>query len=360
MLEFMINILNFSNDNQEIIENFGFLKILLINFKENINNMNKDLFELKINFISLFDIREVYSEKIDLSLEILQLLNEILILKKEIIMNEENNEILKNIIKILSNISFCSDINFINNFLNYNIIQFLLEMFSNKISSDTDIIHYIIIIFGNLACSPSEISMKLYNYGIINFLINIIFNKNIIIKDRNISLWALSNFFSDELILNIIFETNFDIINKFFDIFNKNYFEIQFFGNFSLCLRCLIKFSNENYLKILIQKYNLIDIILKLNFLLISEYNKIHEMIEYIPEGLELINELIIYKYKDENYRKEISILFINNKISELFNKIKTFIVSKEEIDDEYCEQIDQLVNVLYNIIFYENKEYEI
>ena len=160
-----------NNTNLSIILNENFLNVIVDNFS--LDEKNIFYIENKLQFISNFENKEFIENNSDLCLKIQNIIIKLIFQFQEILKKNENLQVLAYIIKINGNLSYSSNETIINNFFDYEIIQFILDL---ELDEKCNFLDFVLIFFGNLLCNNIDIVRKLYNYGIYNMLINIIKN----------------------------------------------------------------------------------------------------------------------------------------------------------------------------------------
>ena len=178
-------------------------KILDKIIDNNIFDDNIDIIQIKTWCISLFDINIKYNENTNLSLKI----QKYYIFVFYNFLNKYNCdiELLENFLKVIMNLSYCIDDEYINKLLDSKLLDFLLN-----IQIDENVLEEnILIVIGNMNCiSNNKILSKLYIESI-PFLIDILKNNKHNNSIYNLSLWCINNFiYNENLCLDFFLQKN--------------------------------------------------------------------------------------------------------------------------------------------------------
>ena len=263
------------------------------------NNLNDDydeeIIEVKLWCISQFEMKKKFIENKELCLKIqkyyIYIFNKFLTEKNNNF--DDDNEFLINYLKVISNLSYCIDEEYINNLLETNIINYLLDSNINKNLPKKNILMTI----GNMnSISNQKLSLELYQISI-KFLLDIIIDKENNDDIRELSLWCINNF-SDykNICLDIYFNKNLLAINKNYIIKSKIIDE-NIFNEICIGYHNLIHNINEEHKIIIIKEYNIISLIIQ-GFRKIEKFENINKLgncvIEVIFSLLTIDNEELV------------------------------------------------------------------
>ena len=169
----------------------------------NIFDADNDIIQIKTWCISLFDINIKYNENINLSLKI----QKYYFFVFYNFLNKYNCdiELLENFMKVIINLSYCIDDEYINKLLNSNLLEFLL----NSQIDENILEENILIVIGNMSCiSNNTILSKLYIKSI-PFLTDILKSNNCKNNIYSLSLLCINNFtYNENLCLDIFLQKN--------------------------------------------------------------------------------------------------------------------------------------------------------
>ena len=255
---------------------------------------------------------------------------------------QKMSELLDNWLNVIKNLSFCVNEEYIQILINSKILQFLLNLRSQK--------EQFLVIIGNMSFIDNiKILSELYNLTIQYFINIILDNKN---KTEIIclSLWCINNFTTNKtLCINAFLEKNLLLdIYKNYIIKNKNIDENIFY---EICIgyKNLINYINENKAYIVIKKYNIISLVIK-GFRKLENIEKIQKLGEIIVE----IVFLLLTKFNEEliNFNRYMFEVLGGNEY--IFNKLNILIMEKKnyKIKEENADEL----NVLEFISFIQTK----
>ena len=151
-------------------------------------DMEKDsnlLIDIKIWCLSKFDLKEKFLIDLDLSLKIQKIYIELFMnqfkfnlfdgINRD--MNEDN--IFYNFLELIVNSTNCTEVDYVQNLIKSNILEFLMDNINNK---STKIILSILYIFLNLTNAETSLLNRLINIGLIQFFKNIFSDKTCVVK----------------------------------------------------------------------------------------------------------------------------------------------------------------------------------
>ena len=330
-----------SHGSKEIMEKLFNGKLLEIIVNNNLYDYEIEIIEIKLWCISQFEMKKIFFENKELCLKMQKLY--IFIFNNFLIKNNDFNdgdEFLINYLKLITNLSYCIDEEYIQNLLKTNIINFLLDSNINKNLSKENIL----TIIGNMnSISNQKISLNLYQISI-QFLLNIILDKENNDDIKGLSLWCINNFSDYKIIcLDIYFNKNFLTINKNYIIKSKIIDENIFY---EICFgyHNLIRNINEENKILIVKEYNIISLIIQ-GFKKIEKFENINKLgncvIELIFSLLTIDNEELV------NFCRYIFEIEGGNEY--IFEKINLLLLEQKNIND--TKEISELNESEYNIL---------
>ena len=335
-----------NNTNLSIILNENFLNVIVDNFS--LDEKNIFYIENKLQFISNFENKEFIENNSDLCLKIQNIIIKLIFQFQDIIKKNKNLQLLAYIIKINGNLSYSSNETIINNFFDYEIIQFILDL---ELDEKCNFLDFVLIFFGNLLCNNINIVRKLYNYGIYDLLINIIKNNKYTNEEREKSLWCLNNFHIEKEICIEIFK-NIENVNSLFEFMKySNKYNFNIFHEINTTLFLFAKNLPEKFVLILMSQYNLINIsINKLNIFLNNNILSYSDFIVLSGDLTNLINLLILNS--NESIKNEALKIIINLGIEDLIEKIilTCYSIEIDDLKEEDQEKIKSICYLVENI----------
>ena len=335
-----------NNTNLSIILNENFLNVIVDNFS--LDEKNIFYIENKLQFISNFENKEFIENNSDLCLKIQNIIIKLIFQFQDIIKKNKNLQLLAYIIKINGNLSYSSNETIINNFFDYEIIQFILDL---ELDEKCNFLDFVLIFFGNLLCNNINIVRKLYNYGIYDLLINIIKNNKYTNEEREKSLWCLNNFHIEKEICIEIFK-NIENVNSLFEFMKySNKYNFHIFHEINTTLFLFAKNLPEKFVLILMSQYNLINIsINKLNIFLNNNILNYSDFIVLSGDLTNLINLLILNQ--NESIKNEALKIIINLGIEDLIEKIilTCYSIEIDDLNEEDQEKIKSICYLVENI----------
>ena len=344
MLLFIGKIADDSPENQKILYKNKIIEIILKFF-----DINEEIaiIKNKIWCLSLFDLQDKFAKDCELSLKIqkiyLLIFDNIDKLKIFDEMyddeNDENNTIY-NFFRLIANTSYCNSQKYINNLFERKILNYLIECGIKDINSNC--LCFIVDIFGNLTNANTEICQKLIDIGMIQFLIAIITNKN---KDKDLrgeALWPINNLLTDYQIYKIVlFEQN--TIKAFCILLDEEIIYFRIFKEVCYGLINVLEFLNNEEIKIIIEKYFIIQLLVKAfkNFMN-NENSNCGNIIEQINYFLTLIYKFLTVK--DIELIKNHCFIFQKQGGEEILEKCANY------IDSHPLEKNKEIENIIKNI----------
>ena len=278
-----------SKDSQDIFNKLYEYKIFekIINHHE--FNDNIEMVRIKLFCICGFKLKSIYKNDLKLSLEIQVFYN--FIFNKYILNKTVDDEFMIYFVKLIKNLSWCINDDYLKNLLESGIIQFLLD-YDKRNNSITK---KLLKIIGNMSSTLNEeIYSGLYK-EVIQFLIDNILNNKHNDSTNSLILWNINNFLVNyNFCFDIFFQYDLITIFKNYLLGNKNIDE-NIFNEICLGFRNLI-FSINHFKKYyLCKKYNIISLIIN-GFRKIDKINYLNKTGKNI---LEILFLLFIIKDKE-------------------------------------------------------------
>ena len=349
--EIIYNIYKFlgllSHDSVKIMEqlyNEKFLEKIADNYSY---DDEKEIIEIKLWCIGQFDMNIKYEKNIDLCLKI-QKFN-IYVYNNFIDKNNYNDELLENFFKIIINLSYCINEEYIINILNSKIIHFLIEPHINDKMSKENIMK----IIGNMSCiSNNQICLELYNISF-EFILNIVIDKTSNEDIIGLALWCINNLVVDceYICLDIFFKKSIlDIYRNYIttnQIINESiFYEICF------SFKTLIHNINEERKKYIIKDYNIMSLIIQ-GFKKIEKYENINKLTKCIVELI-----FILLTIDDEELVNYCRFKFENEGGNEyIFERINLLLLEQNKIyNNKKFELLDENEKNVFKFILYIQK----
>ena len=307
----------------------------------NIFDDDIDIIQIKTWCISLFDINIKFNENINLSLKI----QKYYFFVFYNFLNKYNCdiELLENFMKVIINLSYCIDDEYINKLLSSNILEFLL----NSQIDENILEENILIIIGNMSCiSNNSILSKLYIKSI-TFLTDILKSNKHSKNIYNLSLWCINNFtYNENLCLDIFIQKNCLSIYKNFadnETIDENIFiEICIgYKNLIHAINNNINVDNKYYSDV--KEYNILSCIIE-GFKKLENIKNIYKIGQNVIEVIFLL--LTFPNEEFVNFNKNIFEIKGGNEY--IFDKIKFILLQQNNQNNK--EQIDE-INEEYNIL---------
>lgn len=346
-----------------LIEDTNELSIMKKLYKNNILNTiinntfhdnDKNILEIKVWCLSLFELQKEYKNNVELSLSIqkfyITFYNNFLT-KNLVHAGIINEKFIYYYIKIISNTSFCNNKSFISNLLN--IFEFLTEIKFKLLSNDL-LIKEILIIIGNMnSIDDQKILFQIYNTScIIEYLLNIITNENNKVSNVYLSLWALNNFLeNDKICVELFFNKNlFEIYKSMLKI--DKFLTESIFNEICISLQYLLNNCNNIQKKRVVIEFNLMKFLIK-NFhkLFKIEFyrNLCNNFIELIVMLLTL-NDFNLVEYNKKSFENEGGYEKVLDKIMETYTEFK------EDINLEDTILMNMILFIKDNLLNDNNK----
>ena len=268
MINFIGNIAKNKPENQFILFSKNTMQYIIDSIDVKIDT--KVSLEQKIWCLSKFENRNIYEENLEFSLKVQKIYIDIFVnnekfeLFKDINGENDENNFFYNYLKLIENVSYCTETKICENLIKSHILEFLINNFFNN--KYCEIIYIIIGILMNTTCVDSNLGKDLIDIGVIKYLTLIITDKSLPLELQESAFVPINNFFSDSQLLNrVLIEEK--ILKLFCSKLNDNniipgIFNEILFGFYQI----LFSYSNNNdinNLNILIDEYYLVQLVCK-------------------------------------------------------------------------------------------------
>lgn len=186
-----------------------FVKLNIVNEIYNtfsIETNDNDEIDSKIYFFSVFDNGEIYEQNPQLSIKFEKIFRETTLFYSSNDLFDTNLSTINNCLWGISNVSICSDQEFLHQLFSHSIIEYFLDL---KIQREQFVLPTIILIGNLLGTSDLNVIKKMIELGCVEYITQTI----LLNKHRNIeeALWALSNIIVDKNLIDYIFEKQLDV-----------------------------------------------------------------------------------------------------------------------------------------------------
>ena len=273
MINFIGNISKNKPENQFILFSKNTMQYIIDSIDVKIDT--KVSLEQKIWCLSKFENRNIYEENLEFSLKAQKIYIDIFVnnekfeLFKDINGENDENNFFYNYLKLIENVSYCTETKISENLIKSHILEFLINNFFNWLIFNNkycEIIYIIIGILMNTTCVDSNLGKDLIDIGVIKYLTLIITDKSLPLELQESAFVPINNFFSDSQLLNrVLIEEK--ILKLFCSKLNDNniipgIFNEILFGFYQI----LFSYSNNNdinNLNILIDEYYLVQLVCK-------------------------------------------------------------------------------------------------
>ena len=268
MINFIGNISKNKPENQFILFSKNTMQYIIDSIDVKIDT--KVSLEQKIWCLSKFENRNIYEENLEFSLKVQKIYIDIFVnnekfeLFKDINGENDENNFFYNYLKLIENVSYCTETKISENLIKSHILEFLINNFFNN--KYCEIIYIIIGILMNTTCVDSNLGKDLIDIGVIKYLTLIVTDKSLPLELQESAFVPINNFFSYSQLLNrVLFEEK--ILKLFCSKLNDNniipgIFNEILFGFYQI----LFSYSNNNdinNLNILIDEYYLVQLVCK-------------------------------------------------------------------------------------------------
>ena len=276
-------------------------------------DMEKDsnvLIDVKIWCLSKFDLKEKFLIDLDLSLKIQKIYIELFMnqykfnlfdgINKD--MNEDN--IFYNFLKLIENSSNCTEVDYVQNLIKSNILEFLMDNINNK---STKMILSILYIFLNLTNAETSLLNRLINIGLIQFFKNIFSDKTLDKEIYNVAIISINNLLTEPQLWNkVLLDGG---ILKIFCVWLKDKnIDANFFNEICFGIYSVLPFCNKENLEKILDEYFIIQLTCEaMKNILLNDKNICPE---YFGVFISLINQILMNVDNDYNLKENILVKF--------------------------------------------------
>ena len=276
-------------------------------------DMEKDsnvLIDVKIWCLSKFDLKEKFVIDLDLSLKIQKIYIELFMnqfkfnlfdgINRD--MNEDN--IFYNFLKLIENSSNCTEVDYVQNLIKSNILEFLMDNINNK---STKMILSILYIFLNLTNAETSLLNRLINIGLIQFFKNIFSDKTLDKEIYNVAIISINNLLTEPQLWNkVLLDGG---ILKIFCVWLKDKnIDANFFNEICFGIYSVLPFCNKENLEKILDEYFIIQLTCEaMKNILLNDKNICPE---YFGVFISLINQILMNVDNDYNLKENILVKF--------------------------------------------------
>jgi hypothetical protein len=231
-------------------------------------NIHKDSFKLlseKIWCLSIFELENYYETNPDLSLKIQKIYIEIFLNENKFELKDyfnkeiDENNFLYNYLKVIENVSYCLEDEFVENFIKSGLLEYLMDNFINK---DQKLLDIVIGIFINITNADCALGKRMINLGLDSFLIKEVTDKTIDIKLRVGLMLSINNFLTESKLCKLIlFEKK--ILETLHLLLNEENIDHKLFQEICFGFVCLLPQFGNDLLNKIIEEYGIIELLLK-------------------------------------------------------------------------------------------------
>ena len=348
MVIFIANIVENEPDNQSNLCISGTLDYILNSIDFQNDNLNE--MDMKIWCLSKFELEEKFNIDLELSLKIQKVYIELFLnqskfnLFDNINENFDENNLFYNFLKVIENLSFCTQVGYVELLYKSNILEFLMD---NVNTENTIMITMILGIFCNLTNADTVLLKRLIDIGGLKFLTNTLLDKTINNKTRANALPPINNLLSDPQLWNKVLFGN-DLLKIFCVLLKDKNLDENIFSEICYGLFNVMPFCDMNNLKIIIDDYYIIQLICAAMKNILEKYKSIY------PRNCLIFINLILYFLSKENddLREDIIFKFgsINGIeiIDQIINKYNEIDINNLEDDDK--GDIESILKIGYAI----------
>ena len=276
-------------------------------------DMEKDsnvLIDVKIWCLSKFDLKEKFLIDLDLSLKIQKIYIELFMNQYKFNlfdginrdMNEDN--IFYNFLKLIENSSNCTEVDYVQNLIKSNILEFLMDNINNK---STKMILSILYIFLNLTNAETSLLNRLINIGLIQFFKNIFSDKTLDKEIYNVAIISINNLLTEPQLWNkVLLDGG---ILKIFCVWLKDKnIDANFFNEICFGIYSVLPFCNKENLEKILDEYFIIQLTCEaMKNILLNDKNICPE---YFGVFINLINQILTNVDNDYNLKENILVKF--------------------------------------------------
>ena len=276
-------------------------------------DMEKDsnvLIDVKIWCLSKFDLKEKFLIDLDLSLKIQKIYIELFMnqfkfnlfdgIKRD--MNEDN--IFYNFLELIVNSTNCTEVDYVQNLIKSNILEFLMDNINNK---STKMILSILYIFLNLTNAETSLLNRLINIGLIQFFKNIFSDKTLDKEIYNVAIISINNLLNEPQLWNkVLLDGG---ILKIFCVWLKDKnIDANFFNEICFGIYSVLPFCNKENLEKILDEYFIIQLTCEaMKNILLNDKNICPE---YFGVFISLINQILMNVDNDYNLKENILVKF--------------------------------------------------
>ena len=276
-------------------------------------DMEKDsnvLIDVKIWCLSKFDLKEKFLIDLDLSLKIQKIYIELFMnqfkfnlfdgINRD--MNEDN--IFYNFLELIVNSTNCTEVDYVQNLIKSNILEFLMDNINNK---STKMILSILYIFLNLTNAETSLLNRLINIGLIQFFKNIFSDKTLDKEIYNVAIISINNLLTEPQLWNkVLLDGG---ILKIFCVWLKDKnIDANFFNEICFGIYSVLPFCNKENLEKILDEYFIIQLTCEaMKNILLNDKNICPE---YFCVFISLINQILMNVDNDYNLKENILVKF--------------------------------------------------
>ena len=276
-------------------------------------DMEKDsnvLIDVKIWCLSKFDLKEKFLIDLDLSLKIQKIYIELFMnqfkfnlfdgINRD--MNEDN--IFYNFLELIVNSTNCTEVDYVQNLIKSNILEFLMDNINNK---STKMILSILYIFLNLTNAETSLLNRLINIGLIQFFKNIFSDKTLDKEIYNVAIISINNLLNEPQLWNkVLLDGG---ILKIFCVWLKDKnIDANFFNEICFGIYSVLPFCNKENLEKILDEYFIIQLTCEaMKNILLNDKNICPE---YFGVFISLINQILMNVDNDYNLKENILVKF--------------------------------------------------
>ena len=307
-------------------------------------DMEKDsnvLIDVKIWCLSKFDLKEKFLIDLDLSLKIQKIYIELFMnqfkfnlfdgINRD--MNEDN--IFYNFLELIVNSTNCTEVDYVQNLIKSNILEFLMDNINNK---STKMILSILYIFLNLTNAETSLLNRLINIGLIQFFKNIFSDKTLDKEIYNVAIISINNLLTEPQLWNkVLLDGG---ILKIFCVWLKDKnIDANFFNEICFGIYSVLPFCNKENLEKILDEYFIIQLTCEaMKNILLNDKNICPE---YFGVFISLINQILMNVDNDYNLKENILVKFgcvngieIIEQIISRLHEVDYSTFTKKEIED--------------------------
>ena len=307
-------------------------------------DMEKDsnvLIDVKIWCLSKFNLKEKFLIDLDLSLKIQKIYIELFMnqfkfnlfdgINRD--MNEDN--IFYNFLELIVNSTNCTEVDYVQNLIKSNILEFLMDNINNK---STKMILSILYIFLNLTNAETSLLNRLINIGLIQFFKNIFSDKTLDKEIYNVAIISINNLLNEPQLWNkVLLDGG---ILKIFCVWLKDKnIDANFFNEICFGIYSVLPFCNKENLEKILDEYFIIQLTCEaMKNILLNDKNICPE---YFGVFISLINQILMNVDNDYNLKENILVKFgsvngieIIEQIISRLHEVDYSTFTKKEIED--------------------------